>query len=102
MTTTDDLPSVDGSSLPPVLYVPCVEHVVEIDGLQLEYRQTSDGKVAFMAYTALDRLRDSCGVDQPWVMLPLAAVRALYTDRPWDVLLLDLHVPEEHRWGAHR
>jgi len=31
MTTTNDLPSVDGSSLPPVLYVPCV--VKDVGGL---------------------------------------------------------------------
>lgn len=93
----DGLTSVEPGSLPPVLYVPCVEPVADVADVQLMYRQTKDGRVAFLAYTALDRLGDGCGADQPWVLLTLEALRALHRAQPWDLLVLDIVVPDDRR-----
>lgn len=53
---------------PPVVYLP-VEldhegHVTDIRMIKL-----ADGRVALLGYTALDRLMDCCGEQQPWLLV---------------------------------
>lgn len=92
-----DVEAVDPTTLPPVLYVPCVEHVADIADVEFSLRATRDGRTALLAYTALDRLRDGCGADQAWVLLPLAGLSALHREHPWDLLVLDVVVPADRR-----
>lgn len=99
---SDTVPEVEPDRLPPIVYVPCVEHVSDIEDVEFAYRRTNDGRMALLAYTALDRLHDRAGEDQPWVLMPAQAMQVLYAEQPWDLLLLDLDIPEEHRWGASR
>lgn len=85
---------------PPVLYVPCVRAVTDPADLEVVYRTTRDGRTALLVYSALDRLHRCAGADQPWFVLPTAELQKLYDVRPFDLVLLDLVVPEDQRIGA--
>ncbi|WP_066912877.1 SAV_915 family protein [Millisia brevis] len=99
---SDQLTYVEPERIPPVLYVPCVDHVGAIEDAQFSYRETRDGRLAFLAYTSLDRLHNGLGDEQPWVLMPLAAINAQYVHRPWDLTMLDLNVPRNRRpeWSS--
>lgn len=82
---------------PPFLYLPCTEHVQDPDDLVVEYRTTRDGRTALLAYSALDRLRRCQGAGQPWFVLPTANLSRLQRQRPFDLVLLDVVLPDELR-----
>ena len=52
--------------IPPVVYLPC--RTPGEWGAEVEMRRTKDGRVALLAYTALDRLADCMGPHQPWIL----------------------------------
>ncbi|MFV0286214.1 MAG: SAV_915 family protein [Demequina sp.] len=83
--------------LPPVVYVPCVAEVAMAADAQLEYRRTKDGRSALLAYSALDRLRRGMGDTQPWAVMPTTTLEKVWEADGFDVVLLDIEVPEEHR-----
>ncbi|MBX9245611.1 hypothetical protein ICW40_12445 [Actinotalea ferrariae] len=85
---------------PPVLYIPCVREVTDPADLEMQYRTTKDGRTAILVYSALDRLLHCCGEDQPWFVLPTAELQRIWDAAPFDLVLLDLVVPEEQRQGA--
>lgn len=82
---------------PPVLYLPCRAGSDPGDQPQVVRRTTRDGRVALVAYTALDRLHAACGQGHPWALLSLHQLEELFTDEPYDVIHLDLVMPEELR-----
>ena len=82
---------------PPVLYLPCVERVVDPADAHVEMRLTRDGRVALLAYSALDRLHDCCGAAQPWIVTPTTALEGLHRIQPFELLLLDVPIPEDRR-----
>lgn len=84
---------------PPVLYLPCTEHVQDPRDLVVRYQTTADGRRALLVYSALDRLQTCCGTDQPWFMLPTERLEALHQLDPFDLVLMDLVVPEGSRAG---
>ncbi|WP_308248699.1 MULTISPECIES: SAV_915 family protein [unclassified Nocardia] len=85
---------------PPVVYLPILSEVDKVEQAQIMLRQTRDGRIACLAYSALDRLLECCGEDQPWMWTPVVALDALQGEQPFDLLLLDLDIPTEHRWGS--
>lgn len=85
---------------PPVLYVPCVRPVTDPADLEVVYRTTRDGRTALLVYSALDRLHRCSGAQQPWFVLPTTELQKLYDVRPFDLVLLDLVVPEDQRLAA--
>jgi hypothetical protein len=85
---------------PPVLYVPCARDVTDPDELEVEYRTTRDGRLALLVYSALDRLRACCGDGQPWFLMPTVRLQTLYDVRPFDLVLLDVVLPDELRRPA--
>jgi hypothetical protein len=88
---------------PPFLYVPCTRHVSDPDDLEVEYRTTRDGRSALLVYSALDRLHDGMGEGQPWFVLPTTKLQTLYDVQPFDLVLVDVLVPEDARThGASR
>lgn len=87
-------------NLPPVVYVPCVEHVRDPAEAAIELRQTEDGRLAIMVYSALDRLEFCCGVRQPWVLLPTRLLEQYRQIQEFDLVLLDTVIPEEQRTAA--
>jgi len=85
---------------PPVVYVPCVEHVADPAEARVEYKVTKDGRRALLVYSALDRLHAGAGQAQPWFLAPLAGLQGLYDLDGFDLVLMDVLVPDEHRRQA--
>ena len=84
---------------PPVVYLPCSEQVVDPTDAAIDLRRTRDGRTALLAYSALDRLRTCCGYAQPWVLMPTATLNDLQQAHPFQLLLLDVMIPEDQRRG---
>jgi hypothetical protein len=84
---------------PPVLYLPCDRPPADGE-VSVQTRVMKDGRVALLAYTALDRLAGHCGSTQPWVLVRTAALDELDRVCPFDVVLLDVAVPHESRTDA--
>lgn len=85
--------------LPPVLYVPTAG--AQANGeTALDMRETKDGRLALLVYTALDRLVSCCGDEQPWTLMPTEALDAVNDAHPYDVILVDLAIPEQYRRRA--
>lgn len=84
--------------VPPVVYVPCAA-VPDGDEVQVVFRRTLDGRLALVIYTALDRLVDCCGPHQPWILLPTEKLAEVKKVQHYDVIYLDLEMPDEERVG---
>jgi len=81
-----------------MLYVPCTTPPLPgTDVLSLDFVQLTDGRMALPTYSALDRLIDGCGPDQPWVVLPSSKLEEIGESAPYDVILLDVPLPEDVR-----
>jgi len=80
------------TTVPPVLYVP-VRHsamgVVEVVRLPM-----GDGKVALLAYTALDRLAKGCGEGQEWAMIFTSTLSAVNEEVPFTAVAFDVEFPD--------
>ena len=85
---------------PPILYIPAVREVTDPADLEVQYRRTKDGRMALLAYSALDRLMRCCGDEQPWFTLPTADLQRIWDASPFDLVLLDLPIPAEQRQGT--
>lgn len=81
---------------PPVVYLP-----VRTDGegnvTDIAMIRLGDGRVALLAYTALDRFIDCCGPEQPWLLFFTHALGEIHAEKPFDVKMLDVMVPEDFR-----
>ncbi len=80
--------------VPPVVYLPSTGGSSTY-GAEIELRQTRDGRLALLAYTALDRLARCMGPHQPWVLYPTERLGDLDATQPYDVIYLDMEVPRE-------
>ena len=85
---------------PPVVYVPLAHATAKVEDAQLEYRVTKDGRTALLVYSALDRLHDGMGAEQPWAVFPTVQLQAFWDADHFDTVLLDLVVPVNLRKGA--
>lgn len=83
--------------LPPLVYVPVGAAMTRATEAAIEYRMTKDGRKVLLAYSALDRLVDAMGNEQPWIACPAAALQELGETDRFDVTLLDVAVPVEQR-----
>lgn len=79
---------------PPILYVPCAHQVTDPEDLEVEYHTTRDGRSALLVYSALDRLHRCRGAGQPWFVLATTQLQLIYDTRPFDLVLLDVVVPD--------
>lgn len=84
------------ATIPPVVYLPVTGQGAP-GFIELEMQKTLDGRIAVLAYTALDRLMDGCGAGQPWALYPTAHLHELSADQPFDVIYLDVPLPEDLR-----
>ena len=84
-------------TFPPVVYVPCERPPAPDGELIVDLRRTRNGQVALLVYSALDRLVCYCGPRQPWVVMPTASLEHVNERAPFDMILLDMDIPEEHR-----
>lgn len=90
------------ANYPPMLYIPCVREVADPADIEVVYRTTRDGRTALLVYSALDRLHRCAGDAQPWFTLPTVELQKIYEVRPFDLVLLDLVIPAEHRQEGRR
>ncbi|MFC0112853.1 SAV_915 family protein [Kibdelosporangium aridum] len=88
------------AEFPPVVYLPVAEKVTDASQARVELRRTKDGRMALLAYSALDRLYTCCGRQQPWIVMPTAALDELQRAHPFQLLLLDIVIPEDKRHGG--
>lgn len=94
---------VTNPNLPPALYLPTGPVSGTTDGgtgANIELRRTPDGRVALVAFTALDRLIDCCGEHQPWIMINTEHLPKIHQVNPYDVIVLDSELPVELRHTA--
>ncbi|WKG05095.1 SAV_915 family protein [Mycolicibacterium sp. HK-90] len=96
-TAKQNEPKAIPSDFPPVVYLPCAEAVDDPKAARIDMRQTRDGRTALLAYSALDRLHFCCGDDQAWIVMPTAGLSQLQSAHPFELLLLDVVIPEEER-----
>ena len=87
---------------PPVVYVPCTRSRTEWgpDGqvaLEILMRMTRDGRIALLAYSALDRFNSMVGRQTEWALLTHDGLDEVYAKQPFDLLLMDVEVPAESR-----
>lgn len=87
------------SDFPPVVYVPCAEGATSPSDASIVYRRTRDGREALLVYSALDRLKAGLGDTQPWLLIPTLELEKVWEVDGFDLVLLDIAVPEEH-WTA--
>jgi CTP:molybdopterin cytidylyltransferase MocA len=81
--------------IPPVVYVAC--DVADDESFVPDLLRTADGRTAVLAYSALDRLIACCGEHQPWAVLPTAGLEAMRGEVAFDVVALDVDVPQAYR-----
>lgn len=84
-------------AFPPVVYLPCGPVPVGAGEVAVDVWPTRDGRRALLVYSALDRLVDACGPEQPWAVLPATALEQLRVSIGFEFVFLDLEIPEEHR-----
>lgn len=84
------------------VYLPCEEHVQEVEEAVVQMRETREGRMALLVYSdsALDRLQSCCGEQQPWLVMPTTELGKLQEARHFDLVVLDVTIPEEHRHGG--
>lgn len=87
-----------GVSAPPVVYLPVD---IDAEGNVTDFRmiRLGDGRIALLAYTALDRFVDAWGEHQSWMLFETAKIEEIYRVKPFDMKLLDVVVPEDFRPG---
>ena len=83
---------------PPVVYLPVGTdaggNLSDVKMIKL-----GDGRVALLAYTALDRFVDAWGEHQPWLLFETRRVEEIRAVKHFDLKLLDVVVPESFRPG---
>ncbi|TGO05263.1 SAV_915 family protein [Serinibacter arcticus] len=90
-THTETRPTV-----PPVVYLP-LRRGSDPAMPEVEIRRAPDGRGVLLAYTALDRLLDLCGPNQPWVLAHTAGLGDIKEVQHYDAIVLDVEVPLEAR-----
>lgn len=82
--------------VPPALYLPLVDNP-DSEGQMAVVRRLADGRMGLLAYTALDRLADKCGAEQPWMLLMTSELGRIKEGQPFDVVAFDIDVPAQLR-----
>lgn len=92
--------AADAVRFPPVVYVPCSPLDPSSDNLVIDLRPTRDGRLALLVYSSLDRLVHCCGEKQPWVVMPTANLEKVRLETNFELMLLDVVIPDEFRRRA--
>ena len=86
--------------VPPFVYVPCGPVRSGDDDLTVDLRETREGQLALLAYTALDRLIECCGAEQPWAVMPTADLEKVREATGFEIVVFDVEIPPEKRRRA--
>lgn len=92
-----DQPAPDRPESPPFVYLPCTTHVQDPADAVIEFRRVTGDRLALMVYSSLDQLKSCCGEGQPWLAVPTPVLEHLGQVHPYELALLDVALPEEHR-----
>jgi hypothetical protein len=95
MTEADE----SGAQWPDTVFVPTEashDHEAEV---AINLRRTEGGELALLVYSTLEHLVASCGENQPWVQIPTDELDDLQAELPYDMVLLDIALPDEMRDG---
>lgn len=82
--------------VPPALYLPIVDNPSG-EGQRAVVKKLADGRLGLLAYTALDRLADKCGPEQPWMLVMTSELGRIKEGQPFDVVAFDIDVPWSQR-----
>ena len=84
-------------TFPPLVYVPCAPEQPGDTELRVDLRETRDGRMALLVYSALDRLVDKAGPSQPWTVMLTRDLEDVRLRTGFDLVFLDMDVPTEFR-----
>lgn len=82
---------------PVLAYVPSQRLNPGDTEVTVEFRWTTDSRLAVLAYSSLESLVECCGGRQPWVSLPVDRVDEIASESQADVVLWDAGLPAEER-----
>jgi len=83
------------------LFLPTGRTVPADQEVQLELRYTTEGALALVTFTSLERLVEGCGDQQPWISVPGAEVEQLAAQVGAQVILQDVPLPEDQRQDSN-
>ena len=86
-------PDPERPFVPPALYLPSTG-VPNARGTEIELRRLRDGRRALLAYTAVARLVNCMGPNQPWALFLTENLDELAEAQPFDVVV-DQQLPRE-------
>ncbi|MGH3940875.1 MAG: SAV_915 family protein [Pseudonocardiaceae bacterium] len=84
--------------LPAEIFVPARPGAAS-SGAVLEVRELTDGRLAMVVYSSMERLIACCGGGQPWLAFGADQLPALQRGGGFDVVVVDVDVPENLRRG---
>jgi hypothetical protein len=79
------------------VFVPSRPMTAEDHEAVLELRKTSEGALALVTYTSLERLVEGCGSQQAWISVPESELQHLAKQVDAQVILQDVPLPDEQR-----
>ncbi|GAA1327628.1 SAV_915 family protein [Leucobacter albus] len=59
------------------------------EGPIADVRELPDGRPALVAYTALDRLAEQCGENQPWMLVAIESLAEIKEQNKFDTVAFD-------------
>ncbi|MBB5855058.1 SAV_915 family protein [Amycolatopsis umgeniensis] len=83
--------------LPNALFLPTAKKPKDFTRAEIELRRTSDGRMALIAFSSVQRLVECCGEHQPWALVKAEHLGRVYQVQPYDLIVLDSDLPEELR-----
>lgn len=88
---------VTNPGLPNALFLPTAKTPKNFGSAEIELRKTTDGKMALVAFSSVQRLVECCGPHQPWALVKSEHLGRVYQTQPYDMILLDSDLPKELR-----
>lgn len=90
-------PDESEAQWPGEVYVPTEPSHDHESELTINLRRTENGQLALLVYSTLEHLVASCGENQAWVQIPTDELDSLHDELPYDIVLLDVALPDEMR-----
>lgn len=90
-------PAVLGEQDAPLVFVAAKFSDPESKQVTVELRRTTEGELALVTYSTLERLVQGCGERQHWIGVPAEALAVLAEQAGAEIVLQDVPLPEEER-----
>lgn len=82
-----------------MVYVPIAPARFGDDQLEVDLRETRDGRLALLAYSTREELMRCCGERQAWALMPTSGLERVRLETGFQLILLDLEIPQGWRHG---